>query len=166
MAENNGKVSISELGRMTGLDRVTLGKRLTHIKPEQGAKGAKLYDLSVALHAIKAPANNDDAEQLARNRKLEADAEKAELTVARLRGEVVPVEDMKQAAAEMIKTIYQRTVRVSPQILASKLVGKTDVLDIETIIRTELSGIFNELRTLPENFLTVEASEIEESETE
>lgn len=79
--------------------------------------------------------------------------------MARLRGELVPVADMKTAAAELIKTLYMRVVRVTPSILAPKLLGLTDALEIEARLRTALADAFNELKSMPDHFLTVEGDQ-------
>jgi hypothetical protein len=153
MAKNSNWVSLSELHEITSVDRATIRKRLAEITPRIGDRNAKLYDKSVALTAILASAAVID-ENSAKERKLAADAEKAELVVKKLRGELVSVDSMKQAAAELIKTLYARTVRVEPSIIAPKCIGKS-VLEIETIIRETLSAVFNELKTMPESFLSV-----------
>lgn len=160
-----GMSSVSELHRLTKKDRDTIAKRLAHINPVIGDRGAKLYPTELALDLILNKNGSTSNEELAKNRKLEAEAEKAELQVARLRGSLVSIDEVKSAVAEVIKTLYQRAVRVTPQIAASKLVGLTDAIEIETIIRTELAAIFDELRTMPENFVSVEDAE-ENEETE
>jgi hypothetical protein len=74
---------------------------------------------------------------------------------------------MKAAAAELIKTLYARMVRVTPSIVAPLLVGKTDTIEIEAIIRDANADVFNELKTMPDTFLSVETvDEIEEATDE
>lgn len=164
IVENQGKASIAELQRLTGVDRATIGKRIAHISPEFGTKGAKLYEVRQVLPLIMAQKSADGDES--KDRKAAADAEKAELIVARLRGELVPVADMKEAAAELIKTMYQQIVRVQPGIIASEVVGMTDAVEIEVKIRESISKIFDDLRSSPDKFLAVDAPETVESEVE
>jgi hypothetical protein len=157
-------VSISKLSEITGKDRATITKRLEGIEHRIGNKNAKNYEKDVALAAIFG-SEAAVAESDAKERRARAEAEKAELIVAKLRGELVSSTAMKTAAAELIKTLYQRIVRVTPSILASRCVGKTSI-EIETLSREELSTIFNELKTMPENFLSVEADETVEELTD
>jgi hypothetical protein len=147
-------VTLEELRRITAKDRRTISDRIRDL-PFQKKGNRKLYDKMLALQAImsgKAPTD----EQGAKERKAIADAEKAELIVARLRGELVPVADMKTAAAELVKSLYQRAVRVVPSILASKLIGRTDILDIEVVIRESYAEIFNELKLDIGSFLVTD----------
>lgn len=164
MAEN-GRMSISKLSEVTGFDRATISKRLAHITPFDGPKGAKEYEVTVAMSILYA-STGGNADDEAKLRRALAEAEKAELQVARLRGTLGNVDDLTQAAGEVIKTLYQRIVRVMPQIAASKVVANADVIDIENIIRAEVAPIFDELRIKPENFLTVDESKEEDSEVE
>jgi hypothetical protein len=92
-----------------------------------------------------------------------AEAEKAELLVARLKGELVPVSDMKRRRLNSSRRLYARTVRVTPSILAPQMIGKTDVLEIEGSSGTLNADVFNELKTMPDHFLTVETRRIERS---
>jgi hypothetical protein len=153
-------LSISEISEVTGRDRVTVRNRLAGIEPKIGPKNAKLYNRNAALPLVLgngAPQGEDEAKQ----RKAAAEAEKAEIIVAKLKGELVSVADMKTAAAQLIKTLYTRTVRVEPQIIATKCVGKT-ALEIEIAVRESLAAVFNELKTMPETFLSVPTTESDE----
>lgn len=141
-----------DLHRITGKDRRTISDRLKELPFKKDGR-KKLYDKTLALQAILN--KTADPENDAKNRRALAEAEKAELLVARLKGELVPISDMKAAAAELIKILFARTVRVAPSILASKLISKTNPLEIEGIIRDELSDVFNELKNMPETFLSV-----------
>jgi hypothetical protein len=158
-------VSQADLERITGKDRRTISGRIKDLHFKQEGR-SKLYDKMLAVQAIVA--KSVDPESDAKNRRALAEAEKAELLVARLRGELVPVSDMKRAAAELIKTLYARTVRVTPSILAPQMIGKTDVLEIEGIIRDAVADVFNELKSMPDHFLTVTPDEgdLEELPTE
>lgn len=163
----NQIANISDIQRLTGLDRTTISKRLSAagITPVSHDKnnGGKLYDLAVAIPVLR---SDNPAKDAAKARREMAEAERAELRVQQIRGELVSVDAMKGAAAELVKTLYQRTVRVLPGILAAKVAGR-DLLETEIIIRQELAVVYEELRSLPENFLTLEPEELtEESEAE
>lgn len=156
---NHGRMSIAALHRETGLDRTTIAEKLAKagIEPELTSKNAKLYNIDEAL-AVLTGGTAVTGEEQAKRRKMAADAEKAEINVRKLKGELVSVDSMKQAAGELIKTLYQRIVRVEPNIIASKCVNKTAV-EIEVIVREQLGLVFAELRSMPEQFLSVDADE-------
>lgn len=157
-------MSISALHRETGLDRQTIAERLdkANLEPELTARGAKLYDKDAALE-ILLDGETVQGEEQAKRRKLNADAEKAEINVRKLRGELVDVSAMKQAAGELIKTLYQRIVRVEPNIIAGKCVGK-NAIEIEVIVREQLGLVFSELRSMPEQFLSIDEGDEVENE--
>jgi hypothetical protein len=156
-------VTLEELRRITGKDRRTISDRIAGLPFEKKGR-SKLYDKTVALQAIMAGGAGAMDESKAKERKSIAEAEKIELIVSKMKGDLVPVADMKTAAAELIKTLYQRIVRVTPAIVAPKLIGRTDVLDIEAIIRDALAEDFNELKNMPEKFLTIEPTDEDEED--
>lgn len=151
-------VSISQLADITGKGRELIRKRISHLEPQigmAGARNAKLYDKRAAVSAIIADDLPKD-ETLAKTRKALADAEKAEMIVAKLKSELVSADAMRSAVADIIKTLYARTVRVAPGILAPQLVGK-DAIAIEAILRQGLAEVYEELKTMPDTFLTAQA---------
>lgn len=160
-------VSISELHRMTGIDRTVISRKLTstNLPFERNTRGAHLYDRAAALGVL----TGNDANRIlgsidAKERKALAEAEKAEITVEKLRGELVSADEMKQAAAELIKTLFQRVVRVEPAVIASRCVG-LDAVGIETEIRTAMQSIFSDLRFDPSKYLEINDGEDENIET-
>lgn len=157
MSERNiDWVTVADLERITGKDRRTIGIRIKDLHFKMDGK-RKVFDKMLAVQAVMT--KSFDPENDAKSRKALADAEKAELLVARLRGELVPVVDMKTAAAELIKTLYARIVRVTPSILAPKVIGMTDPLEIEALIRTALADSFDELKSMPDHFLSADPDE-------
>jgi hypothetical protein len=118
-------VSQADLERITGKDRRTISGRIKDLHFKQEGR-SKLYDKMLAVQAIVA--KSVDPESDAKNRRALAEAEKAELLVARLKGELVPVSDMKRRRLNSSRRLYARTVRVTPRIVAPQMMGKTDVL--------------------------------------
>lgn len=155
-------VTKEELHRITGRDRRTINLRLEagNVPFKQSGR-SKLFDKMLAVQAISTKSN--DPEAASKERKLAAEAEKAEIIVARLRGELVPVADMKTAAAELIKTLYARVVRVTPSVVAPRVLGISDPLEIERLLRDALADAFNELKSMPEHFLTVDKVDAEDA---
>lgn len=159
-------VSISELQRLTGLDRQTLGKQLKNlVAVGEGPKNSRNYYLDECLTAIVhyVKAKNEDS---AKARKETADAEKAEINVQRLRGDLVPVSLMRTSAADLVKSLYQRLVNLGPRILADKVTGNAERAENEIVIREYIANIFNELRSLPNSFLNVPINESDDGQSE
>lgn len=157
MTNASEKVSISELHRITGFDRsevITPKLKKAGVPYDKGSRGAHLYDKTIALAVLydnpKAVTEND-----AKQRKAIAEAEKAEILVQKLKGELVSAEEMQLAAAELVKTMFLQIVRVQPSVIASKCVG-LDAIGIETEIREAMTDIFNQLRLDLTSFMTVE----------
>lgn len=157
-------LSISQLYDLTGKDRATIAQRLKDIEPIMRKRdSAKTYEKTEALTLIFGSADAI-GESLAKERRAKAEAEKAEILVSKLKGELVSVDSMKSAASELVKTLYTRTVRVFPSVIAQKIVGK-EAIEVEAILREGLADIFNELKTLPSAFLSVEDPAPDEPKT-
>ena len=131
----------------------------------EGSRGGHYYDQRAALAVLvskpeyNAPLHANDPKM----RKIEAEAEKAEIAVAKLKGELVSADEMRRAAAELLKTMYQRIVRVEPAVIASKCVG-LDAIGIETNIREAMAAIFGDVRDNLADFLTVESDGTDEAD--
>lgn len=158
------KASTSELHRVTGIDRATIGKKLKNLPFTTGAKGAKEYDRRSALAIL---VSNDEVGGDALNghavgakaRREIAEADRAELRVAQIKGELVSADAMRTAAAELVKTLYQRIVRVEPAIIGAKCFGKS-AIEIETMVRESMAVVFNQLKLDLGSFISID--EVEE----
>lgn len=155
------RVNTSELHRVTGIDRATIGKRLANLPHTIGKKSAKEYDRKSALTilmtkdtSVGGDALNGHAPDAKARREL-ADAERAELRVAQIKGELVSADAMRSAAAELVKTLYQRIVRVEPAIIASLCIGKS-AIEIETTVRDAMTTVFNELKLDLTAFISID----------
>jgi hypothetical protein len=151
---SDGLANISELARLFNLHRDTVTAKIKGVEPaeQKGYKGGKMYRISDVAPLLTDSTNNT-SEEVAKARRANADADKAELMVKRLRGELVPVADMKDAVHQLVKSLFQRCVTVAPRQLSRKLIGKTEPGEVEVIMREYYAGIFEELRALPTNFL-------------
>jgi hypothetical protein len=156
--------SISELHRITGFDREVISQKLKKagVPFEKTNRGAHNYDKVMALAVLL---NNPNAvnEDNAKQRKAIAEAEKAEIAVSKLKGELVSADEMRQAAAELVKNLFQRIVRVEPSVIASRCVG-LDAIGIEVQIRESMTTIFNDVRTDLSGYITVEDEQEENDE--
>ena len=155
MTSTRQTTNISELHRLTGLDRQTLGKMLKHLDPvEEGPKNARNYYLDECFIAIVGyvRARHDQGSKM---RKEMAEAESAEITVANLRAELIPIEIVRSSAGALVTSLKARCIDEAPAILASKITSLTDRAEIEIEVRKHFSNIFNELRSNPNAFLKI-----------
>lgn len=81
-----------------------------------------------------APTNSEDAKL----RKLIADAELAELELAKAKGEVAPVRDFERAQARAMAMIRQNIMNV-PARAVLRLLGETDETTFKATLRAELT---------------------------
>jgi len=148
--------NISELNRLTGIDRTTLAKRLNHLTPAttNGKKGAKEYFLdevlAVIVGALKAKYGDDNP----KIRRELAEAEKSEIKCKQLRDELVPIEAVRSSAASLVGALRKRCMEAVP-IVAKKIAGETEREEVEIEIRTQYASIFEELRSHPDRFLNI-----------
>lgn len=143
--------SISELAKLTTLDRATVRKRLEEVEPAPGPKGAKTYELVDALPALIAGASAEmDAAKL---RKMQAEADLKENELAIERGEVVPVKEVQSYALNLFKRVHNRIGVQLPREIAQQLYKAESAAQITEILRTETGRIFNDLRSDHKRFL-------------
>lgn len=97
------RVSINELGKLTGKDRATVRKRLEELESEPGPHGAQMYDSKQALEAIYLGGGGDY--QSAAKEKARLDhhrANREELLEKKMRGDLVEFDAVVRAVSEMI----------------------------------------------------------------
>ena len=102
-----------------------------------------------------------DENQLKR-RKLAAEAEKAELEVAKAKGDVAPVREFERATAMLMAAIRANVMNV-PGRAVLQLLGETDEIIFKSKLREELTLA---LETAAEADLDLEDEEDEEGETD
>lgn len=84
----------------------------------------------------------------ARTRREEADAERAEIELAKLRGTVADIEGMKRAAM-VTGRLLRDTFLGLPRKLASEYAGMTDPFEIERNMEHAIRRILDEISALP-----------------
>jgi hypothetical protein len=97
--------SIKELSAIAGTNRETVEKRAAQLGliPQDGPRNAKLYDTRAILQLVPIPSRYGETEggretrDQAAARKDSALADKTELEVARLRGDLAPVSELMEA---------------------------------------------------------------------
>jgi DNA-binding transcriptional MocR family regulator len=150
VSETDTLYSISQLAKVTGLDRATVTKRLGDIEVTGGAKGAKTYSLADALPALIAGESTEMDE--AKLRKVQAEAELKELEVEQERGELLPVKEVRDYLQDLFKRLQQRTVVQMPVAIASQLYKAESPAQISDTLQRELGRIFNDLRADHKSF--------------
>lgn len=136
--------SISQLARLSTLDRATVARRLEGVAFVKGAKGAKAYQLEAALPALIKGAGDEMDE--AKFRKTAAEASLRELEVERERGLVVAVSEVKDYALRLFKALHNRIGVRFPREVAAQVYKAESKEQITEILTRELGRIFNDLR--------------------
>ena len=95
--------------------------------------------------------NPDDEGSLleARTRKEKALARKAELEVARLQGDLIPLAEATRAYVEVI-TAAKATLEHIPRRVADQLVGLSDAHEIRRILTAEIADALRGLSEVPD----------------
>lgn len=84
--------------------------------------------------------------QVARRDKLQAEAEKAQLEVHKMRGEVISIELLEQQLATVIGRVKSQLLAL-PHKLAHKAAGMKRQRDVELLLKTEITQALNDLST-------------------
>jgi len=137
-------LSISALAVLTGRDRRTISGRLKNIQPVRKEGKAQLYSPPEALPAIYFGGDEgalDLTHESARLKKAQAD--KTELEVLVVRGELIPAEDVAGAWADMVSAMRAKLLAM-PCAICAVLVG-LGMRDIEREIKDYLYNKLEEL---------------------
>lgn len=121
---------LTETGRLTRADR-------------------NKYQLSEVFSAlVEEMAGGDKAAELtaARVRKLNADADRAELELAKARGEVAPVQQMQDAMTARC-VIIRANMMILPGRVVSQLIGETDERRFKSVLREEIKEVLRAAAT-------------------
>lgn len=151
MSKDAELYSISQLARLSALDRATVTKRLDGVECTEGARGAKTYALAAALPALIAGESTEMDE--AKLRKVQAEAGMRELDLERERGEVVSVKEVADYALRLFKAIHNRLGIRFPREIAQQLYKAESPAHVTEVLQRELGRIFNELREDHKHFL-------------
>jgi phage terminase Nu1 subunit (DNA packaging protein) len=151
MSEKATAYSISQLHKLTKLDRATVTKRLEGVVSVAGAKNAKLYALQDALPALIAGESSEMDE--AKLRKMQADADLQELKFKREQGEVVETKEVLNYTLQLFKAVHNRIAVRFPREIAQALYKAESSAHITEVLQRDLGRIFNELRDDHKRFL-------------
>jgi hypothetical protein len=145
-AESKEKLfSVSELSRLTRLDRNTVQKRLGNVTPTAERTNLKLYRLKDALPPLIVGADKElDAAKL---RKAQADARRAEVLAKREEGEVVDVAEALAYYARIFRGLRTRLYTKLPAEIAGALFKCQTRAEAAKVLQVAIGKIFNELRS-------------------
>jgi hypothetical protein len=143
--------SISQLSKLSKLDRATVTKRLEGVKSDDGPKGGKYYTLAAALPALISGERTEMDE--AKLRKTQAEADLKELEYRREQAEVVEVKEVHNYALNLFKAVQNRLALRLPREIAPQLYKAESPAQITEVLQRETGRIFNELRDDHKRFL-------------
>lgn len=146
-------LSVSKLAFRFNLDRATVNKRIAEvqIKPYSEKEKEKLYELTELLESVL----NDTSKPLdiARLKKMTAETELKDLELQKKKGEVLPVNEVKEAVREIFSNLHKEITMQIPKKIASKIKKAKTIAEIQAILTTELNKPFNILRVDYPKFL-------------
>jgi hypothetical protein len=142
--------SISALHRLTKLDRATIRKLLSEVKPVEEKAKEKLYALKDALPALIGGKSAEmDGAKL---RKLQTEAALKELELKRESGDLLSVKEVRDYLQDLFKRLQQRTSVQLPREIAPLLYKAESSAQITEILQRELGRLFNDLRSNHQGF--------------
>ena len=153
MADKDGTVSASELARLMNLESARrvqqlvadegMPRRVQNGRPEYPWPDALKWYIAFKVSAEAAKADPIDLEK-ARARKMAADAELAELELARVRGEQVPVETFRETVGA-IATKIRAQLLAAPGRYSARIVGVDSLPDAQRHLDAIVRDVLNEL---------------------
>lgn len=151
-------LSINQLSELTGKDRRTIKDRLTGLSPHSEDKRGQYFDTHQALERIfehKKTEGGIQRKLLQEELRIEsARAEKIELEVKAMKGELVPIEDVIKSV-EREYTFVRSQLRALPSKLAKPLSMTNDPNEVYTRLTEAVDECLTEL-TSDEKFKTVQ----------
>jgi len=149
MAARSGKTaSISALHRRTGLSRATIAERLDRakVKPAINKPREKLYDEELATAALMGGNGRESGLNEARRKKTIAEAARITLKLQRERGDLVPLNEIRDQLFQFIKAMHTRIARRYPRENARRLRKCRSEADLAHTLEVDLGLIFEELK--------------------
>jgi len=133
--------SIRDLIDITRKSDKTIKKKLETLAPTPGPKGAKLYDSAQALALIYADVGDLSTE---RAKLTVLQQEKLEIEIAKIKGEVVAIEDVAKTV-EKEYSFVRAHIRQLPSKLAKPLSMVTDPHEVHAAISEAVDECLTEL---------------------
>jgi phage terminase Nu1 subunit (DNA packaging protein) len=138
--------TISALSVEFGMDRRTLAKRMNDVTPVRKDKKTSYYKMEDAARAIFAGASMPDVISWdeARARKVAAEAEMAEMELAKERGLLLPVE-MVAEINENIFGVFRARMTALPAKAAPDVFSADSLTEAKTLLKQHINAALDEL---------------------
>lgn len=138
------KLSLSEIKGLTGLDHRRITRALSDLTPEDGPKGAKLYESSEALPLIYTGDNLDPNKERARLTHHQANI--AALDELIKRGDLLSRPDVVAEVTEALANMRAKLLNLPPKV-APIIAGIDDVYEAQAALEVEVLEVIAELHT-------------------
>lgn len=148
-------VTLNQLSTLTGMTYRTLKKKLADVDPAEDEEGnTLLYRPAEVLPVIYGVVNAEGAEIQAetksydiwkeRARLAKFQADKAEIEVNTLRGNLIPAEQIEVSWSKMVSAFRSRILGI-PAKLAIRAAAEGEVKVVEQMLKTECNEALSEL---------------------
>lgn len=134
-------LSITALARKFNLDRATVRERLVSINPDKIEGAEKLYDLKAVQFLL-----SQDAKAKAQLRKLQAEADLKEHSLAVQRGEYASAKEFADITQKIFSKLFQKLAVDLPGKNAKKLHKANSAAELKKMLQKEIGKEFDNLR--------------------
>jgi len=156
-------VSITELVALTGVTNVTARKRCANVKSQhrEGTTKTVEFESIPALRAIfELDKGNDTTLEEEKIKLTSAQAEKVNLEVEVLKGNLIPADEIEEFLTRTFGAFKARCLSI-PTKAAPSVIGVIEVLEVEEIIKEYIHEALAELKDYePENRTTEDINKI------
>jgi hypothetical protein len=135
-------LSINQLSELTGKDRRTIKKRLADVAVHETTATSIIYDTHLALPVLFGLTDTENAEARLQEEKIKfeaARAERTEIEVAKIKGELVSIEEVAKTVE--LEYTYVRAHLVS---IPSKAAKTLSLIDDPALVKARLEEYINE----------------------
>ena len=147
-------INIKQITELTGVSRITAAKRCIDLEKIKGVGKEVLYESKDALQAVYGQYKNKEARTLEgeRTRLASAQAEKTELEVEVIKGNLIPADTVEETVNSMVSAFRARMLSL-PTKAAPLVLPLADLTEAESIIRDLVYEALTELSNYdPENY--------------
>lgn len=134
--------SLRQLASMLKVDRHRLAEQVRTVESYAGPNRSRLYSLAAVEEALAAAADPELAE--ARRRKLQAEAELAELKLGREKGELCEARDVQTLILNIFRAWRQRLAVTMPREVSLQLHRAESADHVAEVLRVEVTRMLNE----------------------
>jgi hypothetical protein len=158
--------NITHLSEITGLDRTTIRKRLDGIEPNHVKGRSPFFDCQHVLPILyqlgeKMSIKQQLEEEQLRHERVKAD--KVTIDVERMRGEVVPIEDVCKAVSKEYSYV-RAAILTLPSKIAKPISLEEDPAKCQMILKREVDEILAHLQVDTSQDFSSENEEVVEEE--